>query len=149
MKYFTMRREDPETMSFTTFLNDASGRVMLFTSGLFFVAGGIGATLSPSLIAYPVLAATPSLAAAVGAIGWIRAIYVAPPWALASILAVSYPLPLFYFFEVMSIKNRWPTEYVLFPLAAILFCFSATGTRPLKLRPHRESPVDKSAASAA
>jgi hypothetical protein len=95
------------------------------------------------------LAATTSLAAAVGAIGLIRAIYVAPSWALASIFAVSYPLPLFYLFEVMSIKNNWPAEYVLFPLAAILFCFSANGTRCWKLRPHHESPADKSAPVAA
>ena len=35
-------------------------------------------------------------------------------------------LPLFYFFELMAVKNGWPVGYVLFPAGMILL-FSATG----------------------
>src|SRR6266581_125604 len=127
MKYFSMPRNNEGTMSLGTFLNDASGRVMLAGAGLFVLAGGIARILAPSLLgAYPILAAGSSLAAMVGAVGFVRAVYVAPEWALASIFTASYPLPLFYFFELMAIKNGWPVGYVLFPAGMILI-FSATG----------------------
>ena len=135
MKYFSMPGNNEETMSFGTLLNDASGRVMLAGAGLFVLAGGIARVLAPSLLAYPVLAAGSSLAVIVGSVGFIRAVYVAPEWALASIFTASYPLPLFHFFELMAIKNCWPVGYVLFPAGMILLLFSATGEIPM-LRAH-------------
>ena len=104
-------------------------------AGLFALAGGIARSLAPSLLAYPVLAVGSSLAIMVGAVGFVRAVYVAPEWALASIFTASYPLPLFHFFEVLAIKNGWPVGYVLFPAGLMLLLFSATGEIPM-LRAH-------------
>ena len=126
MRYFSMTTNQG-AMNFTTFLNDASGRVILSAAGLLVLAGGVGAILSPSLLAYPILAAISSLAAAVAGLGLTRAIYVAPSWALGTVFAGSYPLSLFYLLEVMAIKNRWPVEYISFPMAAVLLLLSATG----------------------
>ena len=103
MRYFSMTTTNSETMNFTTFLNEASGRVILSAAGLLVLAGGVGAILSPSLLAYPVLGAISSLAAAVACVGLTRAIYVAPSWALGTIFAGSYPLSLFYLLEVIAI----------------------------------------------
>lgn len=127
MRYFSMTTTNQGAMNLTTFLNDASGRVILCAAGLLVLAGGVGAILSPSLLAYPVLGAISSLAAAVAGVGLTRATYVAPSWALGTIFAGSYPLSLFYLSEVMAIKNSWPVEYISFPMAAVLLLLSATG----------------------